>query len=93
MTKQEKLDWIVQYISANGWQDIFMEEFVDAYIEQCKPKKIENIRLWGAQKVPELGRYLGELYKQGKLRRFTVPLNWQQDGFPKWCYGYQLADR
>lgn len=34
MTKREKLNWIVKYITENGWQDIFMEEFVDSYIYQ-----------------------------------------------------------
>ena len=89
MTKREKLDWIVQYIKSDGWQDIFMEEFVASYISSCQPKKVE-IRTWGADKVPELGKYLGELYKQGILERFTVGLNYQCDNFPKWCYGYKL---
>ena len=92
MKKQEKLNWIVQYIKSNGWQDIFMEEFVASYISSCQPKKVE-IMAWGADKVPELGRYLGELYKQGILDRFIVGLDYQCDGFPKWCYGYKIKSQ
>jgi len=92
VTKQEKLNWIVQYITENGWQDIFMEEFVASYISICQPKKV-GITAWGADRVPELGRYLSELYKQGTLDRFTVSLNYQCDGFPKWCYGYKIKSQ
>lgn len=92
MTKQEKIDWIINYITENGWQDIFMEEFVASYILSCKPNKVE-ITVWGADKVPELGRYLGELYKKGILDRFIVSLNYQCDGFPKWCYGYKIRNQ
>lgn len=66
-----------------------MEEFVNSYIEACKPNKYEET-LWGAYRVPELGRYLSDLYKQGVLVRFTVGLKYQCDGFSKWCYGYDI---
>lgn len=69
-----------------------MEDFVNSYVEECKPGKYEET-LWGAYKVPELGRYISELYKQGVLHRFTVGLNLQCDGFPKWCYGYHIKDK
>ena len=92
MKKQEKLNWIVQYIKSNGWQDIFTEEFVTSYISNCQPKNVE-VTAWGADKVPELGRYLGELFKQGILDRFTVSLNYYHDGFPRWCYGYKIKSQ
>lgn len=91
MKKQEKLDWIVSYIREHGWQDIFMEEFVESYMNQCKPNKY-HFEPYGAQKVPELGRYLGELYRQGILDRFTIGLHYSKDGFPKWCYGYKIKE-
>jgi hypothetical protein len=91
MTKSEKKDWIVNYITNHGWQDIFMEDFVQEYIEQCEPEIIKPVMI-GAPKVPELGRYLGELYKEGKLDRFTVGLKYHYDGYPKWCYGYKIAE-
>lgn len=87
MKKKEKLDWIVAYITEYGWQDVFMESFVSAYISECRPNKVEET-FWGAYKVPELSRYLSELYHKGVLDRFTVSLDYQCDGFPKWCYGY-----
>lgn len=88
MIKQEKLDWIVNYISEHGWQDVYMEDFVFAYIDSCEPKNYQPT-LWGGYKVPELNRYLNELYKEGILDRFTEGLNFQCDGFPKWCYAYK----
>lgn len=91
MKKQDKLNWIINYITEHGWQDVFMEEFVNSYVKECKPNKIEDT-LWGANRVPELGRYLSELYKQGILKRFSATLNFQCDGFPKWCYGYYIKE-
>jgi hypothetical protein len=87
INKKEKCDWIVNYITLYGWQDTFMEDFVNSYVDECKPNKYEET-LWGSYKVSELGRYLFDLYKRGVLDRFTVGLNYQCDGFPKWCYGY-----
>lgn len=89
LKKSEKLEWIVQYIAHHGWQDVFMEEFVTAYIDTCNPNTVIET-LWGAYKVPELSRYLSELYHQGILKRFVVPLNYQCDGYPNWCYGYAI---
>lgn len=89
MNKKDKCDWIVNYIRSHGWQDVFMEDFVRLYLEECKPIKYEET-LWGAYKIPELGRYLSYLYKRGDLVRFTVSLNFQCEGFPKWCYGYNV---
>jgi len=89
INKKEKCDWIVNYITEHDWQDIFMEEFVNSYVEVCKPNKYEET-LWGAYKVPELGRYLSELYKNGILDRFNISLKYQRDGFPRWCYGCKI---
>ena len=41
MTKQEKLNWITEYIHDNGWQDVYIEEFVTSYIDNCNPKNVE----------------------------------------------------
>ena len=91
MTKQEKLNWITEYIHDNGWQDVYIEEFVTSYIDNCNPKNVE-VMLWGAQKVPELNKYLSELYKDGVLDRFPVSLhNWHDSvSMPKWVYGYNI---
>lgn len=89
--KQEKLNWITEYIRDNGWQDVYMEDFVTSYINDCNPKNVK-IMLWGTQKVPELNRYLTELYKNGVLERFTVGLhNWHDSkSMPKWVYGHKI---
>ena len=92
MKKQDKLNWIIEYIKNNGWQNVFMEDFVESYVEECKPNRYEPT-FWGAYKVPELSRYLSELYHKGILNRFTVGLKYHYDGFPKWCYGYTLNKR
>lgn len=89
--KTRKLNWITEYIRDNGWQDVYMEDFVTSYINDCNPKNVK-IMLWGTQKVPELNRYLTELYKNGVLERFTVGLhNWHDSKLmPKWVYGYKI---
>lgn len=91
MTKQEKLNWIIEYIRDNGWRDVYMEDFVNSYIDNCNPKNVGYV-LWGAPKVPELNRYLSELYKNGVLKRFTVGLHNCHDSvsMPKWVYGYKI---
>ena len=85
MTKKEKLNWIVNYIQVHEHVDIFDEKFVDRYITECSPERIEH-KIYGSDYVPELGRYLAELYKQDILLRFTVGLHYTHDGSPKWCY-------
>lgn len=89
MTKQEKKNWIIDYLQKHGYVDIFIEEFVNLYIKECNPKKIEQ-KVYGSQYVPELSRYLTELYKENVLQRYTIGLNYSNDGFPKWCYCYEL---
>lgn len=91
MTKQEKLNWIIEYIRDNGWRDVYMEDFVNSYIDNCNPKNVECV-LWGAPKVSELNIYLAELYKNGVLERFTVGLRNYYDSvsMPKWVYGYKI---
>ena len=54
---------------------------MNSYVEVCKPNKYEETH-WGAYRVPELGRYLSDLHKQGVLDRFVVGLKYQCDGFP-----------
>lgn len=44
----------------------------------------------GIPKVPELGRILSELYKEGKLDRVTMGCPISQDGYAKWFYTYCL---
>lgn len=89
MTKQEKKNWIVSYIEKHKYADIFIEEFVNQYIKECNPKNVKQ-KLYGSQYVPELSIYLRELYKDNILQRYTIGLNSSKDGFPKWCYCYEL---
>lgn len=89
MDKREKQEWILKYIRNSKFKhvDIFDEEFVNSYIENCNPKRV-IMQAWGAYKVREIGRYLSEMYYSKILERGTIPLNYQGDGFPKWCYTY-----
>lgn len=89
MNKQQKKQWLVHYIKILRHVDIFDEFFVDLYIAECKPTNIKW-RAYGAQYVPELSRYLTELYKENILKRYVIGLGNYQDGFPKWCYSYEL---
>lgn len=91
MKDNEKMEWIINYIKKSGCKsvDIFTVEFVNAYVQECKPKKV-NPRMWGGDNVPELGRILSEMYKRGLLWRTTMGAHYTQDGFPKWFYVYFL---
>lgn len=101
-SKQEKKQWILDYmremteLRENYLHeyilfDVVSEEFVYAYIEACNPKKVSDTA-YGVPNVPELGRYLSEMYKEGLLTRYTYGLTYMQDGYPKWVYVYNLNE-
>lgn len=96
MTKQEKKQWILDYIRDESHKDIFFdvvsEEFVLDYIDACEPKQVYGTACF-VPKVPELGRYLSELYKEGLLKRYVHGCTYTQDGFPKWVYVYNLKEK
>ena len=89
MKKVDKMNWILNYIRNSKVKiiDIFDEDFVNLYIEECKPNKV-FCRIYGASSVPEIGKYLAEMYRLGILDRTVLPLNYSRDGYPKWCYIY-----
>jgi len=89
MGKMQKQEWIYDYIKRNEYIDIFNAEFVDSYIKVCAPNTV-YYQPYGAHTVPEIGRYLSEMYKNNLLERFRVPLAYQYSGFPTWCYVYHI---
>jgi len=93
MKKYEKMDWIISFIKKSkvNHVDIFDSDFVETYIEECKPKKV-LYQPYGANTVPELGRLLSEMYKSNMLDRATIGLERCYDGFPKWCYSYWIRE-
>jgi len=93
MTKHEKQEWIVAFIRNYRFKhvDIFDSEFVEQYIEKCAPKKVVY-QPYGAHTVPELGRYLAEMYRLNILNRATIGLTQCYSGFPKWCYSYWIRE-
>nr|WP_155857704.1 hypothetical protein [Clostridium sp. 12(A)] len=93
MKKHEKQDWIVQYVKMSKLKhvDIFDEEFVETYIDCCQPKKV-IVQPYGAHTVPELGKYLSELYHSNVLNRVSIGLTQCYSGFPRWCYSYYLRN-
>lgn len=93
MKKQEKKQWILEYMrdesNENIFFDVVSEKFVLDYIDDCKPKQVYGNGCF-VPRVPELGRYLSELYKEGILMRRIHGCRYIQDGFPKWVYTYEL---
>ena len=68
--------------------DVVSEEFVLDYIDACEPNIVKGV--YAVPNVPELGRYLSEMYKDGILWRYVHGCAYTQDGFPKWVYVYKL---
>lgn len=93
MRKIDKKRWIMNYIRENTkiFADVCSEEFVQAYIEQCSPKRVIDKGAF-VPYVPELGRYLSELYNEGYLSRYAHGLNYSNDGYPKWVYVYTIRN-
>ena len=82
--------WVLKHIPKVG-VDILNADWVDAYIESFNaPHRICN---WGANKCPQLGKLLSQMYKKNILNRGVIALGraWQP-GFPKWVYTYAVAD-
>lgn len=69
--------------------NILEVDFIDEYIKVCKPKY--HITMWGANKVPELGRILTSMFKCGILTRSRIKVNagWE---FPSSVYVYELSE-
>ncbi len=95
MTKKEKKQWILNYMKdpkhSHIFIDVVSEEFVLDYIDACSPNIIRGIYV--VPNVPELGRYLSEMYKEGLLSRYRHGCTYTKDGFPKWVYVYNLIDK
>ena len=93
MTKQEKKRWILEYMrdksNAYIFFDVVSEQFVLDYIDACEPKRVYGTTCF-VPRVPELGKYLSEMYKEGLLERYPLGCTYTQDGFPKWVYVYNL---
>lgn len=88
-TATDKKQWILEYMAEhkNEFIDILSESFVLAYLNKFNPKIIEWYP-YGTPKVPEIGRLLAELYKDGKVDRFRHHCDIWRDGYPKWFYIY-----
>lgn len=94
MKKSEKKQWILNYMKNPDnkyiFFDVVSEEFVLAYIDSCEPNIVRGV--YAVPNVPELGRYLSEMYKDGLLTRYIHGCTYTQDRFPKWVYVYNLKD-
>lgn len=91
--QEEKKQWILDYMSdsnhKNEFFDIVAEPFVNAYVDEFEPEIIEWYP-YGAPKVPELGKLLSLLYKEGKVWRKRNYCKIWEDGYPRWFYMYFL---
>lgn len=95
ISKNDKKDWIIKYMSApehkDHFIDITVEEFVNAYIDKFDPEVVKWYP-YGTPKVPEIGKLLAELYKENKVSRHRYYCGIWQDGYPRWFYIYFLKD-
>ena len=98
MTKQDKKQWLVKYLDDPTNQrvigigvDILNYDFVLDYIEGVDLEKSKwSFQPYGAHKVPELGKILSEMYKEGVLSRERAGIECGYAGMPKWVYIYNL---
>lgn len=98
MTKKEKKQWIEAYLNnPNNARvigvgvDILNYDFVLDYIEGVDlPKKKWSFQPYGAHKVPELGKLLSEMYKDGIVKRQSAGIQCGYAGMPRWVYIYNL---
>jgi hypothetical protein len=93
---QERLEWIllnmleaVEHYGMNHSVDVLDRDFVLAYLNGTNaPFKPVNM---GAERCAMLGRDLGELYKQGYLRRNPAGVSGMPHGFPTWVWSYRFT--
>lgn len=90
-SKQERQEWIIQYIKNSNGVDVLNSEFVDAYVEHTGAAV--DVMMWGANRCKMIGRDLSELNNSGKLSRFRIGISNWQPGFPKWVYSYSLPTK
>ena len=90
--KSEKIDWVRDWLKQNNTPvDILNSKFVDDYINEFNPSKVE-ILPFGANRCPELGKLLSWGYKNGYLNRGRVSISCKEVGFPNWIYVYSLFE-
>ena len=68
----------------------YSEEFVSAYIDACNPSKVLAYGIF-VPDVPEIKRYLLELFREGHVWRYPHRLHCEHGRFPKWTYVYCLT--
>lgn len=92
-----RYNWIEAYLRRGGTGgtrmtvDVLNQQFVSDYLDAtgaaCK------VMPYGADKCPQLGRDLGQMTKDGRLRRATIGVNGtRSEGFPSWVYLYALPE-
>ncbi|MNK49878.1 hypothetical protein D3C87_687440 [compost metagenome] len=86
----DRFAWIEKYLTEHDCCDALDRTFVDAYDLACQPATVV-IMPFGANKIPQLGRDLGQMYLQGRLTRHATGLPQMRGmGFPAWTYVYRL---
>lgn len=88
ITKQRFIiDYLLANYSTDACDQLFHEKWTEQFGGKAKPVN------WGASMSYSAQRWLKKLYDEGTLNRGIVTLgaNWQP-GFPKWVYGYTLAN-
>jgi hypothetical protein len=93
MSFEQRRRWIIKWLRAQpegSWADVLNAHFVDAYLEEFKPRFAEMP--FGAHKCPQLGRDLTRMHREGTLTRSTSGISGMAGmGFPRWVYTYKLS--
>lgn len=89
--KQERFNWIKNYLKENFSADVLNTNFHEKYHEAF-PKYKYRATNWGSQPVNKAMKDLKEMYELGILDRGRVGIQWQP-GFPKSVLIYILKGK
>ncbi len=90
--REDKVEFVKKYLRDRDPQgvDICNRFFVERYVETFSAPSIAMI--YGADKCPQLGRLLGDMFRAGILKRHRAGIvGFAGEGFPKWVYYYTLS--
>lgn len=88
MKLRQRIEWIMEWMRANGRADVLNRDLVDAYTSATGARYA--VMPYGANKCPQLGRDLAWMAKLGYAKRCATGIGdgLCYQGFPRWVWSY-----